>query len=49
MDTVLSSETSEVKEVLPFYAPLPRPGYSFSQRLRSGYHAVWYQIGERLK
>ena len=49
MDTVLSSETSEVKEVLPFYAPLPRPGYSFSQRLCSGYHAVWYRLGERLK
>lgn len=49
MATVLSSETTEIKEVLPIHARLPRPRYSFSQRLRSGYHALWYWLGEGLK
>ena len=49
MDTILSSETTEVKAVSPIYTPLSRPRYSFSQHLRSGYHALWYRLGEGLK
>jgi len=49
MDRVLSSETTDVQEVSPVYAPVPQPRYSFSQRVRSGYHALWYRIGDRLK
>ena len=49
MNTVLSSETTEIKDILPLHTPLSRSRYSFSQRLRSGYHAVWYRLGEGLK
>jgi hypothetical protein len=49
MATVLSSETTEIKEALPIHTPWSRPRYSFSQRLRSSYHALWYRLGEGLK
>jgi len=49
MDTVLFSETTDVKEVLPIEAPLPQARYSFSQRFLSGYHALWYRLSEGLK
>ena len=33
---------------LPVAIALPLPRYSLPQRLRSGYHALWYRLGERL-
>ena len=49
MDTVLLSEATDVKEVLPVDAPLPQARYSFSQRVRSLYHALWYRLCDGLK
>ncbi len=38
----------EAEEALPVMVA-PTPGYSLLQRLRSGYHAFWYWLGEGLE
>lgn len=48
MDTVFVPEISEEERILPSCPPLPRASYSLPQRLRSGYHAFWYWLGEEL-
>ncbi|MFO0708046.1 MAG: hypothetical protein U0412_14465 [Nitrospira sp.] len=49
MDSVLLPETVESEEAVPALVPAAPPRYSLLQRIRSGYHAFWYRLGEGLR
>ena len=44
----IEHRVSDEERSLTAAITVPAPRYSLSQRLRSGYHALWYRVGQRL-